>query len=156
MPSLVRQDDPAHGGANGEIVRFCTYCARLEPEATARRVCSSCGLGVMLVTGPSVLARDGEALLVVSGDLRVSAASTAVDAVLGRPQRLIGVPIAALISSASPMEDRLREAVGGTDRVATLEVEPFGEATPGWTRRRVRIAGCGEPPAALLVFLSGG
>src|SRR5215210_7587331 len=70
-------------------VHFCTHCGALTADAP-RRVCSACGLGVVLSCAPGVLPRAGAAFLIVKGDLRISAASEAAERMLGE---VVGEPL---------------------------------------------------------------
>src|SRR5207253_2533175 len=79
-----------HGRVEGdELTRFCTHCADLfdapiAPPATPNRgrVCERCGLGVVLTCSSATLAAPEAAFLVVTADLRVSAASQAAEDLL--------------------------------------------------------------------------
>src|SRR4051812_8447972 len=75
-------------------VHFCTHCGAVTDDAP-RRVCSACGLGVVLACAPGVLPRAGAAFLVVKSNLRISAASVAAEDMLGD---VIGKPVLDVIS----------------------------------------------------------
>jgi hypothetical protein len=99
---------------------------------------------VVLACAPGLLPKPGAAFLVVKADLRISAASTAAETVLG--DGLVGKPLLDVLS-ADPALPRwiVRAAMGSTRVVAVaLRIGP----------RRVngRVAACGDPPAALLVL----
>src|SRR5205814_174092 len=88
MRHLARVHPPyEHGRSNGEeLTRFCTHCAELfgAPAAPADkpsrgRVCATCGLGVILTCASATLDAPRAAFLVVTADLRVSAASRAAE-----------------------------------------------------------------------------
>src|SRR6476661_135444 len=92
MSRLARTDaSPTHG------VHFCTHCGALS-HAPDSRVCDECGLGVVLSCEPGVLPRAGAAFLIVKSDLRISAASEAVEPLLGDPDALVGEPVLDVIS----------------------------------------------------------
>ena len=157
---LARLDaDRMHGrtGAGEEPVRFCTHCATVEartpapPEQPlAGRVCTSCGLGVMLHCVEEAMPKAGSALLVVRRDGTISAASAAVEALVDTPaDDLIGRPIASLLLAPrhrEELERRVDQAAGGRQLVTTLAV--VAEGTP----LMARIGSCGEPRAALVVL----
>src|SRR5207244_9474301 len=79
----VQSASSAQGGAEGgeELTRFCTQCGSLfdAPAGTAERpnrgrVCSRCGLGMVLTCAAETLSAPGSASLLVPAALRVRAA----------------------------------------------------------------------------------
>jgi hypothetical protein len=156
----------AHGGApEVELTRFCTHCGTLfdAPEATPERplkgrVCSRCTLGVVLTCTADLLDRGGAAFLVVTSDLRISAASEAADELLGSGDGLHGRPLLSVITSPAGVAElarRVVRAAAGDRGVATLPVEPSAKRLPGVVLE-ARIGACGSPPAALLVVETTG
>jgi len=154
----------AHSGAHGrahevELTRFCTHCGALSeapvstPERPLRgRVCASCALGVVLTCTPDLLDRGGAALLVVTADLRVSAASQAAEDLLG--DELYGRPLLSVVTSPDGVAElarRVVRAATGDRAVTTLRVEPSAISLPG-VSLEARIGACGNPPAALVVI----
>ena len=84
MRHLARvHPSPEQGRSDGEdLTRFCTHCAELFGARSAPadrpsrgRVCGNCGLGVLLTCSSATLTAPRAAFLVVTADLRVSAAS---------------------------------------------------------------------------------
>jgi hypothetical protein len=126
-------------------VRFCTHCGALSHDAP-ERVCGVCGLGVVLSCAPGVLTRPGAAFLVVKSDLRVSAASVGVEPLLGDPDALIGEPLLELLSGDPGLPRWIARAAMGSQRVVSVALRR------GARRVNVRIAACGDPPAALLIL----
>ena len=150
---------PAHGTgpANDPGIRFCTNCGKLfdpeppEPKHPHReRVCPSCGLGVLLSTGHDMLPRDGEAFLVVTSDLAVSAMSEAAGELFGTdPAEVLGRPLLSLLDTpirGSELARRVARAAAGVGDVSLLRVQVGGR------RHEVRVGRCGDPRAALVVF----
>lgn len=161
MRDLAQVAQPrAHGGAQEvELTRFCTHCGTLfDAPATAPerplkgRVCSRCALGVVLTCASDLLDRGGAAFLVVTSDLRVSAASEAAEELLGNGDGLYGRPLLSVITSpvgVAELARRVVRAAAGDRGVATLPVE--ASAAKVGVTLEARIGGCGSPPAALVV-----
>ena len=124
-------------------VHFCTHCGALS-EAPSQRVCSACGLGVVLECAPGVLPRSGAAFLVVKSDLRISAASEAAEAFLG--DDLVGQPLLEVLSGDPGLPRWISRAAMGSGRVVSVALRK------GARRINGRVAACGSPPAALVVL----
>jgi hypothetical protein len=122
---------------------FCTHCGTLSHEGE-RRVCDSCGLGVILTCSPGLLFRAGAPFLVVKSDLRVSAVSAAVEPLLG--DDVVGRPLLDLVSGDPALPRWILRATMGSHRVATVALRR------GTRRFDARIGACGDPPAALIVL----
>ena len=150
-----------------ELTRFCTHCATLFDAPTAQagtpnrgRVCTRCGLGVVLPCSAATLTAPGAAFLVVTSDLRVSAASQAAENMFAVPDGIYGRPLMSLLTSPAGVGELARvvvRAANGAFAPATLPVEaaagsvavPATGATA--TALEARVGGCGNPPAALVV-----
>src|SRR4051812_17816004 len=128
-----------------QAVHFCTHCGALSGETSAR-VCDTCGLGVVLTCEPGILPRPGAAFLVVKSDLRISAASAAVEPLLGDPEALVGEPVLDLVSGDPALPRWLARAAMGSRRVTRVALRR------GARRINGRVASCGSPAAALLVL----
>jgi hypothetical protein len=140
MNPVARKDaSPAHA------VHFCTHCGTLSAE-TSSRVCTACGLGVVLSCEPGVLTRAGAAFLVVKSDLRISAASAAVEPLLGDPEELVGEPVLDVVSGDPSLARWIARAAMGSSRVTSVALRR------GTRRINGRVATCGAPAAALLVL----
>jgi PAS domain-containing protein len=130
--------DPRHDAA-----RFCTHCGEVQDDAP-QRVCERCGYGVILTAARDAL---GPAFLVVTLDLRITAASAAVADLLGESDELVVLPLQAVLSG-----DDLPRAIGraalGSRRITTVSLS----ANITGRRHDARIAWCGHPPAALVVL----
>jgi hypothetical protein len=153
---------PAQGRADGEEnTRFCTHCAALfEAPAdmtgapTRGRVCGRCGLGVVLTCSSATLSAPGAAFLVVTADLRVSAASQQAEDLFAVPDGTYGRPLMSLLTSPAGVGEMARvvvRAANGAFRPTTMTVQ--AAASKLRTRElEAHIGGCGNPPAALVVI----
>ena len=145
MRSLARQDTSrSHGrDVRPDAARFCTHCGAVQDDAP-QRVCERCGFGVILTAAREAL---GEAFLVVTLDLRITAASVGVEKLLGEADELLGLPLPAVLSG-----DDLGRLIGraalGSRRIVRANVS----ANITGRRHSARIAWCGQPPAALVVL----
>jgi hypothetical protein len=124
-------------------IHFCSHCGALSDE-NSRRVCDSCGLGVVLTCARGLL-RPGAPFLVVKSDLRVSAVSAAVEPLLGDDP--VGKPLLELVSGDPALPRWVGRAAMGSRRVTTVALRR------GTRRIDARIGACGDPPAALIVFI---
>ena len=156
----------AHGRAEpAELTRFCTHCGSLfetestTPERPLRgRVCSSCGLGMVLTCSRELLDRPGGAFLVVTSDLLVSAASEAAEELLDSGQGLFRRPLLSVLTTPAGVNElarRVVRAATGDRSVATMPVEASAKRLTG-VRLEARIGSCATPPAALVVVDSVG
>lgn len=141
---------------------FCTRCAATaaEPEAQGLpfgfdRVCSRCGMGVMLTAPRQAVPGPGAAFLVVTREGRISAVSEGAESLVGEEPGLLGMPVASALASTGGDEHLARQvarAAGAGREVAQAIVTPVLQAGENPTRLRARIAGCGPPRAAILVL----
>jgi hypothetical protein len=155
------QSATAHGRAAGEdLTRFCTHCASLfegPPPAAdpplRGRVCGECSLGVVLTCAGDMLDGPGEAFLIVTADLRVSAASEAAEHLFHVPEGTFGRPLLSLMTSPEGIEElsrRVVTAASGSRASSKIQIEPAASRLPAGVLE-ARIGGCGDPPAALVV-----
>jgi PAS domain-containing protein len=145
-----------------ERTRFCTKCATTtaEPEGQAMpfgfdRVCAKCGMGVMLTAPRQALPGPDAAFVVVTREGRISAVSEAAEALVGEEAGLLGMPIGSALASEEGDERFARQvarAAGAGREVAQAKVTPVLQAGDEQTRLTARIAGCGQPRAALVVL----
>ena len=139
---------------------FCGRCAA-RPAATgapapSARVCSSCGLGVLLETPRDAAPQPGDAFLIVDATLSVQAMSQTAERLLGieedlalhRPVTQLLVQADSEAGGARSFADALTGALVGDGPTSSF-VRPWN--TFG-IHLRARIARCGPPPAALLVL----
>lgn len=145
---------------NAAPVAFCGHCGdRPEPDAVASptRVCSSCGLGLLLECDGDVAPNPGDAYLVLDHTLSVCAMSDAAERLLDtqefdaihRPITQLLVPADAESMAEADLAAAIMWSARGDTRVTHTVVRP---ANTFGVRLKARIAGCGPPRAALLVF----
>jgi len=145
------------GRSNGEeLTRFCTHCAELfaaptaPPDKPSRgRVCGNCGLGVILTCSSATLTAPRAAFLVVTADLRVSAASRAAEDLAAIPDGSYGRPLLSLLTSPAGIGELARAVIRAANGTLAPSTIPVLVASKDL---EARIGGCGNPPAALLVL----
>ena len=130
-----------------DAIRFCTHCGAVTDDAP-QRVCPDCGLGVVLSCAREAAPAGRSPFLVVTSDLRVTAASAATEDLFGDPGALVGRSLLDLLRGDGTLPRHVARAAMGSRRVATTWVRTHGLGRP----RRARIAACGDPPAALVVL----
>jgi hypothetical protein len=101
----------------------------------------------VLSCAPGLLPRPGAAFLVVKSDLHISAASMAVERMLGDPDALVGEPLLEVLSGDPALPRWIVRASMGSTRVVSVALRK------GSRRINGRIAACGEPAAALIVLV---
>jgi hypothetical protein len=139
-------------------VSFCGHCgARPEGETPVTRVCQSCALGLILQSGEDVAPARGDAFLVLDGSLSVCALSAGAERLLAADETEavnrhiteLLVPADAEAQGPANLAVAVTWAARGDDAVRKVVVRPtntFG------VRMTARIASCGPPKAALVVF----
>ncbi|MGH2875665.1 MAG: hypothetical protein ACRDLV_05385 [Solirubrobacteraceae bacterium] len=143
---------------------FCGHCAAPSPTGAApapsARVCTSCGLGLLLEAREDAVPSDRDAFLVVDSSLLIQAMSREAQALLGVAEELaIDLPVAELLAPADA-ESQARGGFAASIVSAASGEEPGtarGFVRPWNTfgvRMRARIATCGPPRAALIVLES--
>jgi hypothetical protein len=130
--------------------RFCSRCGAAAAEA-GRRVCAECEEGVLL--GCREDAFPGEAFLICSPDLDVTAVSAGGEAVFGRQEQLVGAHLLDVVTCPLGDEQVARYATLASQssrgpvelplRVRSGEGEQLGMLA-------ARVTTCGPPRAALL------
>ena len=143
---------------------FCGHCAAPSPTGSAppptARVCSSCGLGLLLEAREDVVPSDKEAFLVVDSSLLVQAMSREAESLLGvTEEAAIDKPVAQLLVPAdAEAQGRTGFAAAITHAAEGNDPEPTRRFIRPWNtfgvRLRARIAPCGPPRAALVVLQS--
>jgi hypothetical protein len=149
MTSLIRNDaDPTQGRERRpDAIRFCTHCGAVTDDAP-QRVCSSCEWGVVLTCVRDAAPRSGAPFLVVTTDLRVSAASATSEALFGNADEVVGTSVLDLLAGDVTLPRQIARAAMGSQRSATAWVRVEEHGRP----HRARIAHCDSPPAALIVL----
>jgi hypothetical protein len=143
---------------------FCGHCAAPSPSGAAppptARVCTSCGLGLLLETREDAVPDSRDAFLVVDSALLVQAMSREAQALLDMTEEMaVDKPVAELLVPADAEAGRtgfagaVAQAADGqdpdTNRAVVRPWNTFG------VRMRARIATCGPPRAALIVLDNG-
>jgi hypothetical protein len=141
---------------------FCGHCAAPppgnEPPAPVARVCSACGLGLLLETREDFLPGGQDAFLVIDSALLVQGMSRHAERLLGIAEDLaVNRPVSELLVAAEcevrglSVGGAIADALGGAGDGSAVHsfVRPWN--TFG-VRMRARISACGPPRAALLVL----
>ena len=142
---------------------FCGHCAAPSPNgapAPTARVCTSCGLGLLLEAREDAVPSNKDAFLVVDSTLAVQAMSREAQSLLGvTEEAAIDRPVSELLVPADAEAGRagfaaaIAQAAQGDDPdTSRTFVRPWN--TFG-VRLRARIATCGPPRAALVVLENG-
>lgn len=164
----VVSNKEAEGGKDREVaprIRFCSHCGarpsgggqELSPIEHSSRVCGTCNLGLLLETGADVAPKKGAAFLVVDSSLSICAVSGEAERVLAtrepdavnRHVTELLVPADAEAQGPANLAVAVTWAARGDNAERHVTVRPtnvFG------VRLQARIASCGPPQAALLVF----
>jgi hypothetical protein len=142
-------------------VAFCSHCGDrpVPAKATARRsrVCEACGFGLLLECAADVAPTAGQPFLVLDRTMSVCAVSAGAEDLLAtRETEAVNRHVTELIVPAdAETEARHNLAVAvtlatrgesDTHKVVVRPANTFG------VRLTARIAACGPPQAALLVF----
>jgi hypothetical protein len=141
-------------------VSFCGHCASKPAAADAdspTRVCAECGLGLLLKCSGHVAPAAGDAFLVLDDSLCVCAVSAGAERLLAtlemeavnHPVTRLLVPADAESNGGENLAASITWAARGDGAVRRTVVRP---ANTFGVRMTVRIAACGPPRAALLVF----
>lgn len=146
-----------------EWLWFCGHCAAPSPGGApppSARVCSSCGLGLLLEAREDVVPTSRDAFLVVDSMLLIQAMSREAQTLLGVHEELaINRPVAELLVPADAESQRAGLAEAIAYAADGHEAEPTRAFVRPWNtfgvRMRARIATCGPPRAALIVLESG-
>jgi hypothetical protein len=139
---------------------FCGHCAAPspggEPPAPDARVCTSCGLGLLLESRLDLAPSSKDAFLVIDAALLVQAVSRKAEALLGVTEALtVNHPVKHLLV---PADAEAQGPAGFAAAVAgaMLSDDPSETFVRPWNtfgvRMRATIAPCGPPRAALLVL----
>lgn len=142
--------------------QFCGHCGRVPDEESkttdaASRVCTSCGLGLVLQAPAEFAPAPSDPFLVVDGALTICALSRAAEQLLGISEteavnRHIGEFLAPGDAEA-PTSENLGALVAWAARGDAPEKSVVVRPTNTFgVRYWVRIGPCGPPRAALLVL----
>lgn len=166
MAALIKIDHSfTLAAGRGDTIRFCSRCGEPGEQPppgevpVAPRVCTICGMGMLLRCARAALPGAGASFLIVSHELTVSAVSEAGERLFGPEHELLGRPLLEVLSS--PMGDgRLARTVGRAAlRSREPEVMPVRGVTPKAARAGMlaaRVSTCGSPRAALVTVEPSG
>ena len=154
---------PGHGDHSRPNVHFCGHCGRPPLQADiqpASRVCTRCGLGLLVSAAPDAAPTPQDPFLLVDGQLSICAVSRLAEQLLLTSETdvvnsHIGdllVPADIEIGGPESLVNRIMHAARGpgeTHHVVLRPAKEFG------IRFWARIAPCGPPRAALVVLADG-
>jgi hypothetical protein len=158
-PALALVPDPTpEVEPSGPDVAFCSSCG--EQPATPQpdsRICPNCELGLLLHASSDVAPTPGDAFLVLDASLSICAVSAAAEDLLAtRETEAVNrhitellVPADAEAQSSSNLAVAVTWAARGDGQTRRVMVRP---ANTFGVRLGARIASCGPPTAALVVF----
>ncbi len=141
----------------GPSVSFCSNCGERPDFEVDSRVCPSCGLGLLLQASEDMAPPQGGAFLVIDSSMSICAVSGAAEKLLATREtesvnshltQLI-VPADAEAQGAANLAVAVTWAVRGDPKARKVFVRP---ANTFGVRMTARIASCGPPQAALVVF----
>jgi hypothetical protein len=144
-----------------ELTTFCSNCGTRsgeEPDIGPQsRVCSDCGLGIVLETRGDCAPEAGAAFVVLDRWLSVCALSAAAEELLAmseteavnRHVTELLVPANVETSGPSNLAAAVTWAASGDDSIRNVTVRP---ANVFGIRLSARITSCSPPRAALLLF----
>jgi hypothetical protein len=155
--TLALVQSPAPAGS--DLVCFCGHCGvHADAPTSTSRVCTGCGLGVMLTADASLAPAPGAPFVIVDCSLSVCAVSRGAEQLLGvtetaavnRHVTELFVPAEAEAEDPANLAVAIAWAARGEEpghRHATIRpANVFGVRMPA------RIGRCGPPTAALVLF----
>jgi len=147
MTSLTREGQTQGRENRRDAIRFCTHCGEVTDDAP-QRVCPSCEWGVVLTCAREAAPRPGAPFLIVTSDLRVSAASATTEPLFGDPDQVVGTSLLDLIRGDVALPRQVARAAMGSSAQVTTWVRTDEHGRP----HKTRIASCTSPPAAIIVL----
>ena len=162
-PALRLAGAPAPAELSPRVV-FCSHCAKVPPGGVApevgSRVCTSCGLGLLLEAPEALAPKPRDAFVVVDKTLSVHALSKRAEKLLGLREidaldkhvTDLLVPADAEAQGPHALSALLVAAAGGADEVTEAVLRPSDEFG---VRFAARIGPCGPTPGAVVVLDMG-
>ncbi len=140
-----------------ERVLFCGHCGKRPEREPESRVCSSCGLGLLLQSSAEAAPHEGGAFLVIDSSMAVCAVSAAAEELLAtqeteavnRHLTELLVPADAEAQGPANLAVAVTWAARGDGEIRRTIVRP---AKTFGVRLKARIASCDSPDAALIVL----
>lgn len=155
-PSLRLVPDPV---APTPLVSFCGHCGQAPPNpAAGSRVCSRCGLGVVITAAADLAPREGESFVIVDRRLKLCALSRGAERLLGVDEpEAIHRPVSDFLEPADAeagtgaelLQGIVSSAALGIAAPHSIVVRPSGEYG---VRYAARVGWCGPPEGALIVL----
>jgi hypothetical protein len=154
---------PGHGDRSRPDVQFCGHCGR-PPHATdiqpASRVCTRCGLGLLVSAPPEAAPTPEDPFILVDGQLSICGVSRLAEELLLTSETEVvnshigDLLVAADIEVSGPesLVNLIVHAARGTGETQHVVLRPAKEFG---IRFWARIAPCGPPKAALIVLADG-
>ena len=166
MAALIRIDRQwtAPDSEGARPIRFCSRCgepSNVPPRAQVQvgrdRVCSMCGMGLMLSCTRDALPGSAAVFMVFNFELTVGAVSEAAERVFGPEQDLLGAHLLDVLTSPMGDEHFGSHVARATQRATEPTIMPIRAVQPhaaaGATGTMAgRIATCGPPRAALVTM----
>lgn len=143
------------------VVSFCGHCGQAPPPASNAlnaRVCSRCGLGVIVTAAEDLAPRERESFLIVDTQLKVCALSRGAERLLGLAEpdavhRHVSEFLEPADAEAGAGDALLQQIVSsaamGFAPAVSVTVRPSGEYG---VRYAARVGACGPPEGALIVL----
>lgn len=149
-------NEPLHQTPD-ERVLFCGHCGKQPEQETDSRVCTSCGLGLLLSTSALAAPSEGGAFLVIDNTMAVCAVSAAAEELLATRETdavnhhltELLVPADAEAQGPTNLAVAVTWAARGDGDIRRTFVRP---AKTFGVRLKARIASCHSPDAALIVL----
>ncbi len=154
---------PGHGDRSRPDVQFCGHCGRPPLEAdiqSASRVCTRCGLGLMVAAPPEAAPSPNDPFLLVDGQLSICAVGRLAEELLLTSETQVVnshigdllVPADIEVAGPESLVNLIVHAARGTGETHHVVLRPAKEFG---IRFWARIAPCGPPRAALVVLADG-
>ena len=146
MTALARTDFPA----SPQSARFCSRCGAESAEA-ARRVCETCEAGLLLSCRSDAL--PGEAFLICTYELEITAVSEGGERILGAQEGLLGSHLLDLATCPLGDEQLARHTALAAQRArepVELPLRLRSDRGAALGTLAARVTTCGPPRAALV------
>jgi hypothetical protein len=152
-----QQNGPSATTGSSEV-RFCGYCAHRPTRATNHRVCTKCGLGVLISASADVAPSSEEAFLILDEDMFVGALSEQMQLLIGASENsAIDRHIdnfLILTDAQDPVTEQLERALARAahgDTTPRLAIQ-LRTSTGDTITLRARVGPCEPLPATLIVL----
>jgi hypothetical protein len=141
-----------------DLTPFCSYCGYPplgRGRSPSHRVCSRCEMGAVLSAPAGSQPRFYEPFVIVDPALRLQAVSRRAEALLMVDEpAAVEVPLSEFLLCRTDQDQMelsglVRHAVGGTRLAARVALRTVADPAMDVV---TRVAGCGPPPAALLIL----